>query len=277
MSAGSPPESDPLIHHVSDTSRVASQSQRIKQNEVHVKRSRMPIFLILLGKSRILATTYGVMLAQTLITSFDGVLPISVQQMFGWGSTGAGRMFLTVSVPTLAVPLIGMLSDGHGLRWVAAAGFILASVMLALLPLGTRHSIGKIVLLCVLLTVLAKFVRLEDLCSLRELIAGFAFLLTIPPLAADLACAIEHITEENPKNGGEAEAYGRAFSLLNCGISAGVLAGPSLAGFLHDTFGWRVIGCTLAVLSASPVLLLVSLLIFHRSCVVAALLMARLC
>ena len=76
----------------------------------------------------------------------------------------------------------------------------------------------------------------------------------IPPLAADLASAVEQITAENTEVGGKAGAFGQAFPLLNCGISsAGVLAGPSLAGFLHDAFGWRVMGWTLAILSASGV------------------------
>lgn len=171
-------------------------------------------------------------------------------------------MFLTVSVPTLVAPLTGMLADRYGPRWVAAAGFTLASVMLALLPVVTRNSAGQIALLCVLLTVLGKFVRSEDSCSLNELMTCFAFSLTIPPLAADLASAVEHITG-NPEIGGEAGAYGQAFYLLNCGTSAGVLAGPSPAGFFHDTFGWRVMGWTLAVLNASAVLPIVSLFIFH--------------
>lgn len=172
-------------------------------------------------------------------------------------------MFLTVSVPTLVAPLIGMLADRYGPRWVAAAGFTLASVMLALLPLVTRNSAGQIALLCVLLTVLGKFVRSEDSCSLNELMTCFAFSLTIPPLAAHLASAVEHIIGENPEIGGEAGANGQAFYLLNCGIPAGVLAGPSPAGFFHDTFGWRAMGWTLPLLSASAVLPIVSLFIFH--------------
>lgn len=172
-------------------------------------------------------------------------------------------MFLTVSVPTLVAPLIGMLADRYGPRWVAAAGFTLASVMLALLPEVTRNSAGQIALLCVLLTVLGKFVRSEDSCSLNELMTCFAFSLTIPPLAADLASAVEHIIGENPEIGGEAGGYGQAFYLLHCGTSTEVLTGPSPAGFFHDTFGWRVMGWTLPVLSASAVWPIVSLFIFH--------------
>ena len=78
------------------------------------------------------------------------------------------------------------------------------------------------------------------------------------PLAADLAAAVEQLSEERSGIGGKAGAFGQAFSLLNCGISAGVLAGPVLAGTLHETFGWKIMGWTLAVLSASAVVPIVS-------------------
>lgn len=89
--------------------------------------------------------------------------------------------------------------------------------------------------------------------------------MTISPLAADLASAVEDITEEMPDIRGTAGAYGQAFSLLNCGISAGVLAGPSLAGFLRDTFGWKIMGWSSAVLGMSPVLPIVIYPIQARS------------
>ena len=195
-------ETDPLI-----SARAASQTHNIKQNDTLITRTRTPKLLVLLGKTRILATTYGVMVAQTLITSFDGVLPISVQELFGWRPTRAGLIFLTVSVPTLAAPLTGMLSDRYGPRWVARASFTLASVMLALLPLVTRDIIGQKVLLCVLLVILGKSIRLEDFCSMNELGTGFAFSSTISPLAADLASAVEQHTKVNPSIGGDLGAY----------------------------------------------------------------------
>ena len=134
---------------------ATSPSFALEENKAQVEGSRMPTLIFLLGKPRILATIYGVMTAYTLITSFDGVLSIFVQRTFDWGSTRAGLMFLTVTVPTLAGPLTGMLSDKYGPRWIAATGFILASVILALLPLITQNSIERIVLLCGLLTVLS--------------------------------------------------------------------------------------------------------------------------
>lgn len=78
---------------------------------------------------------------------------------------------------------------------------------------------------------------------------GFAFSILITPLATDLALIVEQIAEEQPELSGAAGAYGQVFSLLNCGIAGGVLLGPSLAGFLYETFACKVRGWTLAALS----------------------------
>ena len=145
-------ENDPLL-----SSDPASQPPPIEDDKAHTARMRMmPTLLIFLGRPRILATMYGVMLAQALLTSFDAVLSIFVQRTFGWHSTRAGLMLLAVTLPTLAAPLAGMLSDKYGPRWVAATGFTSASIVLALLPLVAHASVGQIVLLCVLLTGLGK-------------------------------------------------------------------------------------------------------------------------
>ena len=102
------------------------------------------------------------------------------------------------------------------------------------------------------------------------MIIGCAFSLMMSPLAADLAAAVEQLSVETPGIGGRAGAFGQAFSLLNCGISAGVMAGPILAGTLHETFGWKVMGWTLAVLSASAVVPIVSNLALILYLIVAA-------
>ena len=202
---------------------------------------------------------YGVMLAQTLITSFDRVLSIFVQQTFGWSSTRAGLLFLTITVPTLAAPLAGMLSDRCGPRWVAVAGFMLATAMLALLPLVSFNSFSQVLLLCVLLAMIGIQVLTGYIFEKTDAHVGCAFTLMITPLAADLASVVDQFGEENRETVGKVGAYGQAFSLLNCGISAGILAGPSLAVFLDETFGWRVMCWTLAVLSASAVVPIVVL------------------
>ena len=75
----------------------------------------------------------------------------------------------------------------------------------------------------------------------------------ISPLAADLAADLEQFTGENDSTKNSLRAYGQVFSLLSTGISAGVLVGPSLAAFLHETFGWTVMASVLVIISATTV------------------------
>ena len=79
-----------------------------------------------------------------------------------------------------------------------------------------------------------------------------------------MATATERIMKENPGIEGSMGAYGQVFSLLNCGTSAGVMLGPSLAGFLYGMFGWGVMAWSLAVISASAVAPIVSRLVPRR-------------
>lgn len=224
------------------------------------------VFLKLLSQPRILTAVYGVFVAQTLITSFDGVLSIFLLRTFDWGSTEAGLVFLTITIPTLAAPFAGTLSDRFGPRWVAASGYGFAAVFLSMLPLVNYDSVGNIVLLCVVLTTLGKrfttpssFVKVPLLGWLwtgtDNKAPGFTFSFMISPLAADMTAAVEDMSSqgtlgiESPSG-----SYGQAFSLLNCGISAGVMVGPALAGFLYETFGWEVMAWNLTVMSLSAVI-----------------------
>ena len=146
LKAGSD-EEDPLLAHSSNL-QTQTASTAFKR--------RIPTTIILLKRPRILAALLAVLLAQSLTTSFDGVLPLFVYRTFGWDSTRAGLLFLALFIPTLAAPLAGTLSDKYGPRSVTASGFILAAIMLALLPLVTHDSHGQAVLLCVLLAALGK-------------------------------------------------------------------------------------------------------------------------
>ena len=114
------------------------------------KCGKTPVFLHLLSRPRILAAIYGVTVAQTLITSLDGVLGIFARRTFGWNSSIVGLLFLAVCVPTLAASLAGMLSDRFGPCWVAASGYNLVAAVFAGLSFVDRGSSSQIALLYIL-------------------------------------------------------------------------------------------------------------------------------
>ena len=110
-----------------------------------------PTTRALLASPQILAALYSTFVHSTLHTSFDAVLPRFVQSTFHWNSSGAGLIFLTLTVPALMTPLFGLLSDRYGRRIVALGGFALTIPSLALLGLVQNADLSKKILLCVFL------------------------------------------------------------------------------------------------------------------------------
>ena len=114
-------------------------------------RRQFPAMATLLGSPRILAAVYGCLTHTLLISSFDAVLALFVKHTFHWSSTGAGLIFLALTVPSTLGVLIGALSDRFGTRKVALFGFGLTVPSLALLGIVTDASIPRQAALVVLL------------------------------------------------------------------------------------------------------------------------------
>lgn len=111
-----------------------------------------PSIFHLLKSTRVLTNVYGVFVCYVLLCCFDGILPEFVKTTFGWNPTGAGLIFLADAIPSIASPLAGIVSDKFGPRWIAASSFMLMGCLLALLRLVTHDTIGQIILLCGLVT-----------------------------------------------------------------------------------------------------------------------------
>lgn len=108
---------------------------------------------ILLKSRGILAAMYGGFVQVTIICSFDSILPLFVHKTFGWESSGAGSIFLALTIPSLAAPVVGAMADRLGTRVVVLAGFAISTLALALLSLVEEDSIQHMILLCALLAV----------------------------------------------------------------------------------------------------------------------------
>ena len=119
---------------------------------------RFPALTALLSSKRLIAAVLGTFVYNSLIASFDDILPLFAHRTFNWDSEYAGLLYLTIPVPTLSSPFIGILSDRYGARVVALFGFALTTPCLALLSMVKKNTTEQIVILVVLLVLFGKTV-----------------------------------------------------------------------------------------------------------------------
>ncbi|KAK6412573.1 hypothetical protein LTR95_017953 [Oleoguttula sp. CCFEE 5521] len=193
--------------------------------------NRLPPVIRLLASRRLVSALWACFIQASLLTSFDATLPLFVKNTFGWNSIGAGLIFLPICVPTFIGPVVGALSDKHGPRWYAVAGFLLCCPFLILLRLVGHNSMEQKVLLCALLALI-----------------GFALTLALTPMMAEITYAVVAKEARHPpgyfgKNG----AFAQAYSLFNMAWAGGCLVGPLLAGLVVNASGWPLATLILGV------------------------------
>jgi MFS family permease len=121
--------------------------------------TRLPAIFTLLRSPRALAAIYGIFVNVSILATFDGILPLFLKMTFHWNSLAAGLVFLCIAVPALTGPLVGMLSDRFGPRWITVAGSAATAVPLILMRLVQGDSLEQKVLLCFLLFLCGEWSR----------------------------------------------------------------------------------------------------------------------
>lgn len=200
--------------------------------------ARLPAVIYLLGSRRLLSALWGCTIQASLLTAFESLLPLFVRDTFGWNSLGAGLIFLPIVVVSFFGPLVGYLTDRHGPRLYAIAGYLLACPFLILLRLVDHNSLEQKVLLCALLALI-----------------GLCLTLEITPMMAEITYAVNAKAERRPpgffgKNG----AYAQAYSLFNIAWAAGCMIGPLLGGLVAEAKGWGTATLILGLISGVTVI-----------------------
>lgn len=146
-------ERDPLISrsHAKDRN---PRNEPLDGRSVFTR--RLLVTKTLFTSARILTACFGIFINIVVITAFDAVLPIYVNKTFGWHSTGAGLIFLPISIPAVLGAAVGDASDRFGPRKVALCGFAITIPSVALLGLVKHNSTGQVTLLCAILAFIGK-------------------------------------------------------------------------------------------------------------------------
>ncbi|KAF7933992.1 uncharacterized protein EAE98_003701 [Botrytis deweyae] len=194
--------------------------------------SKWPAMFSLLKSRRLCAGLWGCVVQASLMSSFDSVIPLFVQDTFHWNSVGAGLIFLALVVPSFAAPVVGWACDRYGPRWPCVAGFCFATPFWILLRLVTHNSLEQKVLLCALLALI-----------------GVSLTCAMPGLMAEVTYIVEAKEKQIPGRFGKNGAYAQAYGLFITAYAAGTLVGPIWAGYVEDSSGWGTMSLSLGLFS----------------------------
>lgn len=225
------------IDQVDDSSEVEARQERLQRDhgtyiKIRGKRYRLSVMISLLQHSRILnAILLGIAISW-ILTAMDATIAIHTHDLFGFDSMQAGLVFLAAAVPTVFDPLVGMLADKCGPKFVISGGFFLMTPILILLRLPHKHTSQQIVLFFALMILL-----------------GFCIMAVSSPALAEMTKAVTAIEAMHPGIYGKGKGFGQAYGLFNVGFAVGTLVGPFQAGATFFSQGWDVMALSLGVMA----------------------------
>lgn len=205
--------------------------------------SKKPAMLRILLSGRFLVALWGVFTLAAVFAGFETVLPITVNELFGWDAEGSGAVFLPLSLPAIAGPLIGKLTDKYGGRWFIAAAYLALCPALILLRLVEHNTSSQKAVLIILL-----------------LIIGCCLAIILEPLFGEIAHRSRELSQQDRDAGigSRTGHYGQAYGFFNMAWALGDTLGPILCGFVVEARGWAMGTLALGVLcgvTAVPVVM----------------------
>lgn len=224
---------------------VAVEVETAQEEQRHPgppSRSASGRVVFLLKSFRLIVALWGNVIVALVWTSFDSVLPLFVQETFGWQQTGQGLIFLTLLTPHFLAPLAGAVVDKfpRSSRYMTGVSFLIFLPAAVLLRFVTENSMEHKVLLCALLTII-----------------GLCVAVSLPALDVEVFNSVEAKEAEDPQAFGSGGVMALAFGLTNLGFATGSLIGPFFAGYIRQQAGWATMSWALGLVvgtSAIPIL-----------------------
>ncbi|KAJ4018925.1 hypothetical protein NW766_002625 [Fusarium irregulare] len=195
-----------------------SEDSPVQTTGYQDKRSPVKTLVNLLKQPRFLAALWGTFVQALINTALESTLPLLTHEIFGWDSIGAGLIFLPLILPSFLGPVVGMIGDRYGPKWLASFGFLFATPFVTCLMFVDENTIQDKILLCGLLTGV-----------------GITMACIFGPLMAEITWSVQG--DDDTGGGQIAQAYG----LYNMAYSGGSLVGPIMGGMVKDSSGWGTV------------------------------------
>lgn len=198
------------------TGEVVAPPDRAQNRE---KRSKWrPNIFELFMSPRFCFAVVATIFLGTIITSFDGALPLYVEDLFGFSALETGLLFLALAGPAFLQPLIGRLVDRHGGRVIGTTAFMIGCPAFVCLRFVDTNSTNAKILLVFLLAII-----------------GASISATIPVYMAEVSCVVldKRSAQDSLSN------FAQAFSLWSAAYNIGCTLGPLLGGWVQQRAGWK--------------------------------------
>ncbi|KAJ6015402.1 hypothetical protein N7540_009993 [Penicillium herquei] len=187
----------------------------------------------LLASPRMPVAMLATVIMATMFVALETTLPLYTMETFNWGSSGAGLVFLAVSLPTFGGVYIGKAIDRMGVRSVGTIGFGLGCLAWILMRFIASNTPGTIASLVILLLLLGSSIAAIEITAMTE-----------------VSQVIGDYEIENPGAFGDKSPIAQGYALFNMSFAGGQLIGPLVAGAIRVHAGWSTMTLVLGVMCA---------------------------
>lgn len=215
------------------------------------ERTGLRFYITLFQHRKFVAGAVSYLVFAILTASFDTTLPLHVRDVFGWGSTQTGLLFVALQSPGIPLsPIVGWVKDRLGTRHPVTIGFLVLTPLTWLLgvpgderfPWANEGDRGHIIysvtvaLIGVTICALNGAGTMEATSMLFYPISVFRLMFSV---------AVDEIESKQPGIFGPNGGYSRALSISSMGWTLGSFIGPLLSGVLVEEGGYYAMCCAL--------------------------------
>lgn len=205
--------------------------------------------IFLLRHTRLSVTLLAIVIICALVPGFEAVgrsrsslqissmtdlinqtLPLFVEKTFNWSPSGAGLVFLALTIPTFSGGLIGKVVDRFGTRYPSCIGLAVASIAVICLRFVEHNVMAEKVILICLLVVISLTITLVE-------VGGMVGVFLI----------VEETEKHRPGVFGGKSPIARAYALFCIASAFSQLGAPLLAGLVQERAGWKTMTLVLGL------------------------------